>query len=52
MLDELLGHLVVGALAQDAQDRPARLVHLDAAAKGQPARAGTLRASLFLVTNH
>ena len=36
-LDEFFGHLVIAALRQDAQHREARVVHVDAAAKGQPA---------------
>lgn len=36
-LDELLGYVVVVALREDAQDRQARLVHVDALAQRQPA---------------
>lgn len=36
-LDELLGHVVVVALGEDAQDGEARLVHVDAFAQRQPA---------------
>lgn len=41
-LHKLLGDLVVVALRENAQDRPAGLVHLDPLAERQPTRAGTL----------
>lgn len=41
-LNELFGHFVVVSLRQNTQDCPARLVHMNASSKGQPARAGTL----------
>ena len=41
-LDKVLGHLVVGSLREDAQDGPARLVHVDAPTKCQPAGARAL----------
>lgn len=37
-LDELLGHLIVASLRQDAQHCEPRVVHVDAAAERQPAR--------------
>ena len=48
VLDELLGDLVVGPLAEDAEDGPAGLVHVDAAAQGQPAGAGTLERGIVI----
>ena len=41
-LDELFGDLVVGPLGEDSQDGQSRLVHVDAAAERQPARARAL----------
>lgn len=43
-LDELFGDFVVGPLGQYSQDGEARLVHVDAAAERQPARARALQA--------
>lgn len=40
--DELPGDLVVGALREDAQHGPTRLVHVDPAAEWQPTRAAAL----------
>lgn len=51
-LDKLLGHLVVVALRQDAQYRPARFVHLDAFRQGQPARTGALWMGGFKQETH
>ena len=42
-LDELFGDFVVGPLGQYSQDGQSRLVHVDAAAQRQPARAGALQ---------
>lgn len=41
-LDEFLGDVVVVALREDAQYRPARLVHLDALAQEEPRGARAL----------
>jgi len=41
--DELFGHLVRRPLGENAEDRPSRLVHLDATTQRKPARTGTLR---------
>lgn len=42
-LDELLGHVVVVALGEDAQDGEAGLVHVDAFAQRQPAGDAAFR---------
>ena len=45
-LDELLGHFVVAALRQNAQDGPACLVELDASPERTPARTRALLSNL------
>lgn len=42
-LDELLGHVVVVALGEDAQDGQSRLIHVDAFTQRQPAGGAALR---------
>lgn len=42
-LDELLGHIIVVALGEDAQDSEARLIHVDAFTQRQPAGGAALR---------
>lgn len=48
--DKFLGHLIVVALGEDAQDGPSRLVHLNSTAQRQPTRARSLKLNSDRIT--